>query len=87
MHCLAVLQASSFILFCTTCLFTKSKINLSLPLPLTATVNGFTTCGAVDTSRTRLPEINSEIAFSTKMVGAFADLLLFKNTDFGSCNK
>ena len=58
-----------------------------MPLPLTATVNGFTTCGALDTSRTRLPEINAEIAFSTKMVCAYADLLLFKNTDLGSCNK
>jgi hypothetical protein len=76
-------------LYCTTCLFTclKSKISLSLTLPLTATVNGFTTCGALDTSRTRPSEINSEIAFSTQMVCTFADLLLFKNTDFGSCNK
>ena len=83
------LQSSNFILFCTTCLFTclKSKISLSLPLPLTATVNGFTTCGGLDTSRTRPPEINSKIVFSTKMVCAYADLLLFKNTDFGSYNK
>ena len=76
-------------LVCTACLFMclKSKISLSLPLPLTATVNGFTTCGALDTSRTRPSEINSKIAFSTKMVCAYADLLLFTNTNFGSCNK
>jgi hypothetical protein len=66
MYCFAVLQASNFILYYTTCLFTclNSKISLSLSLPLTATVNGFTTCGALDTSRTRPSEINSEIAFS-----------------------
>jgi hypothetical protein len=28
-----------------------------------------------------------KIAFSTKMVCAYADLLFFKNTDFDSCNK
>jgi hypothetical protein len=54
--------------------------------PLTATVNGFTTCGALDTSRTRPPQINSKIVFSTKMVCAYADLLLFKNTDFKQQN-
>jgi hypothetical protein len=41
---------------------------------------------ALDTSRTKPPEINTGTAFSGKLVCVYEDLL-FKNTDFGSCNK
>ena len=41
---------------------------------------------ALDTSRTKPPEINPGTAFSGKLVCVYEDLL-FKNTDFGSCNK
>ena len=40
---------------------------------------------ALDTSRTKPPEINPGTAFSGKLVCVYEDLLI-KNTDFGSCN-
>ena len=71
-----------------TCLFTCRKSKIKRPLPeLIDTVNGFTTCGLLNSSLNKLALTKSLIVFTTNSVWSKADLLVFKIIFSGSFTK